>query len=182
MLRWVPAFSTRETAFQHLDVLIPDELKYGLHSLLVRHGRGCEKCAANGVTSMDFVDRCPINGLVTRSLGGVSPKKPKVTGKGTGKGKIKAKDDDFDEDELEEGEGVGAPKAETTKRRSTQMHNSEVDIPPSFRRTTRSQVIKEELSEDKVVQELAAEVHESGASTSTAPKVAVGGLMHGMEV
>jgi hypothetical protein len=182
MLRWVPAFSTRETAFMHLDVLIPDELKYGLHSLLVRHGRGCEKCAANGVTSMDFVDRCPINGLVTRSLGGVSPKKPKATGKGTGKGKGKAKDEDFDEDELAEGEGVGASQVKTTTRTPIQKHNFAVVIPPSPRRTTRSRIIKEELSDDKVVQELAAEVQESVASTSTAPKVAVGGLMHGLEV
>jgi len=45
-------------------------LKYPLHSLLVRHGRGCVKCAANGVTTQDIVDTCPIQDLIVRSRSG----------------------------------------------------------------------------------------------------------------
>ncbi|GAA5917348.1 hypothetical protein JCM6882_001089 [Rhodosporidiobolus microsporus] len=58
---------TRDQTFYHLDAVLPAELKYPLHSLLVRHGRGCVKCSANGVTSQDFVDTCPIEHLVSKS-------------------------------------------------------------------------------------------------------------------
>ncbi|SCZ94708.1 BZ3500_MvSof-1268-A1-R1_Chr12-3g04060 [Microbotryum saponariae] len=80
-LNWVPPTASRDETFFHLDVRIPDHLKYGLHSLLVRHGRGCEKCSAKGVTSMDFIEWCPLKELI---------------GSRGRKGK------------MEEGEGVGA--------------------------------------------------------------------------
>ncbi|GAA5844895.1 hypothetical protein JCM11251_004664 [Rhodosporidiobolus azoricus] len=60
---------TRDQTFYHLDAVLPPHLKYPLHSLLVRHGRGCVKCSANGVTSQDFVDTCPIAHLVSKSGG-----------------------------------------------------------------------------------------------------------------
>lgn len=60
---------SRDQTFYHLDHLLPSHLKYPLHSLLVRHGRGCVRCAANGVTTQDFVDECPIDHLVRRKKG-----------------------------------------------------------------------------------------------------------------
>lgn len=39
LLGWVPTKSDRVTAQAHLDLKIPDELKYGLHVLMVGHGR-----------------------------------------------------------------------------------------------------------------------------------------------
>ncbi|GAA6056372.1 hypothetical protein JCM3770_005975 [Rhodotorula araucariae] len=60
---------TRDQTFYHLDHRLPASLKYPLHSLLVRHGRGCVRCAANGVTTQDFVDTCPIEALVRRTKG-----------------------------------------------------------------------------------------------------------------
>ncbi|GEM12604.1 base-excision DNA repair protein [Rhodotorula toruloides] len=60
---------SRDQTFYHLDHLVPSSLKYPLHSLLVRHGRGCVRCAANGVTTMDFVEMCPIDHLVKRVKG-----------------------------------------------------------------------------------------------------------------
>ncbi|KAL8293097.1 hypothetical protein RQP46_000791 [Phenoliferia psychrophenolica] len=185
MLRWVPSHATRETAFQHLDVLIPDELKYGLHSLLVRHGRGCEKCAANGVTSMDFVDRCPIDALVTRSLGGVkATKKPKGK-KGKGKGKGKAKEEDEDEDaemDASEEQDDYDAKPDIASPTPRRKFDFVVEVPPSTMRATRSRkIIQEELQDDKVVEELVAEV-QSVAGPSGERKVARGGLMHGLEV
>lgn len=39
LLGWVPNKSDRVTAQAHLDLKIPDELKYGLHVLMVAHGR-----------------------------------------------------------------------------------------------------------------------------------------------
>lgn len=39
LLGWVPSKSDRVTAQAHLDLKVPDELKYGLHVLMVAHGR-----------------------------------------------------------------------------------------------------------------------------------------------
>ncbi|KAJ3005183.1 hypothetical protein HKX48_000835, partial [Thoreauomyces humboldtii] len=54
-LGWLPGGNvkanvkvTRETAQQHLDLRIPGHLKYPLHVLLVRHGKECDRCSANG--------------------------------------------------------------------------------------------------------------------------------------
>lgn len=48
LLGWRPAKASREETYQHLDVLIPDEDKYGLHILLVSHGKKCDECRAGG--------------------------------------------------------------------------------------------------------------------------------------
>ncbi|GAA5962939.1 hypothetical protein JCM21900_005350 [Sporobolomyces salmonicolor] len=68
---------TRDQTFHHLDAVLPAALKYPLHSLLVRHGRGCVKCAAKGVTSMDFVETCPIEHLVRGGRGKAGKEKSK---------------------------------------------------------------------------------------------------------
>lgn len=60
-----PRTLTRSSA----PLVLPAHLKYPLHSLIVRHGRGCVRCAANGVTTQDFVDTCPIDHLVRRAKG-----------------------------------------------------------------------------------------------------------------
>lgn len=39
LLGWVPLKADRVTAQAHLDLTIPDELKYGLHVLMVGHGK-----------------------------------------------------------------------------------------------------------------------------------------------
>ncbi|RMD44130.1 hypothetical protein DV735_g1032, partial [Chaetothyriales sp. CBS 134920] len=48
LLGWRPKSATRDETHQHLDVRIPDEDKYGLHVLLVTHGRECDECKAGG--------------------------------------------------------------------------------------------------------------------------------------
>ena len=48
MLRWVPSSATRESAYVHLNEMVPDEVKMDLHCLLVTHGKHCHRCAANG--------------------------------------------------------------------------------------------------------------------------------------
>ncbi|KAI0381691.1 DNA glycosylase [Hypomontagnella monticulosa] len=45
---WRPAAASRDEAFAHLDAKVPDRLKYGLHVLLVEHGRKCGECKAGG--------------------------------------------------------------------------------------------------------------------------------------
>ena len=44
LLGWVPTKSNRISAQAHLDVRIPGELKYGLHVLMIAHGRRCSGC------------------------------------------------------------------------------------------------------------------------------------------
>ncbi|BGP19731.1 hypothetical protein JCM10213_004396 [Rhodosporidiobolus nylandii] len=103
---------TRDQTFYHLDALLPPALKYPLHSLLVRHGRGCVKCSANGVTTQDFIDTCPIEHLVAK--GG----RKKRAGGGK-KGKVAAKAED-DEDDVpvkdEQGHIVGIASASVDKK------------------------------------------------------------------
>ncbi|KAK6844693.1 endonuclease III [Apiospora arundinis] len=50
LLGWLPPKKkcNREQAQAHLDVRVPDEDKYGLHVLLIRHGKDCAECRAGG--------------------------------------------------------------------------------------------------------------------------------------
>ncbi|KAI1269668.1 DNA glycosylase [Xylariaceae sp. FL1019] len=48
LLGWRPADASRDQTHAHLDAKIPDEDKYGLHVLLVKHGKECEECKAGG--------------------------------------------------------------------------------------------------------------------------------------
>ena len=44
LLGWVPGKADRVLAQAHLDLRIPDELKYALHVLMIQHGRVCKGC------------------------------------------------------------------------------------------------------------------------------------------
>ncbi|KAL6854453.1 DNA glycosylase [Trichoderma novae-zelandiae] len=48
LLGWIPPSATREQAQAHLEARVPDEDKYGLHILLVTHGKTCAECKARG--------------------------------------------------------------------------------------------------------------------------------------
>ena len=48
LLGWRPKWASRDETHAHLDALIPDEDKYGLHILLVTHGKRCDECKAGG--------------------------------------------------------------------------------------------------------------------------------------
>ncbi|EKM57706.1 uncharacterized protein PHACADRAFT_251498 [Phanerochaete carnosa HHB-10118-sp] len=48
LLGWVPARANRVTAQAHLDLRVPNDLKYGLHVLMVGHGRQCNGCRGRG--------------------------------------------------------------------------------------------------------------------------------------
>lgn len=48
LLGWRPKSANREQTYHHLNKRIPDELKYGLHILLVTHGKRCDECKAGG--------------------------------------------------------------------------------------------------------------------------------------
>ncbi|KAI1164518.1 DNA glycosylase [Nemania serpens] len=48
LLGWRPPGATRDQTHAHLDARVPDEDKYGLHVLMVRHGKDCAECRAGG--------------------------------------------------------------------------------------------------------------------------------------
>lgn len=48
LLGWVPQKADRVLAQAHLDLRVPAELKYGLHVLLIQHGRACSGCKKAG--------------------------------------------------------------------------------------------------------------------------------------
>lgn len=56
-------------AFAHLNLRIPDHLKYGLHQLFIEHGQNCERCKAiTNEGSKDWESCvCPLEHLLTRS-------------------------------------------------------------------------------------------------------------------
>jgi endonuclease III len=70
-LGWLPRDGrrvTEVTAFSHLEVRIPDQLKYALHQLLIRHGKGCPRCRAiTGEKSEGWETGCVIDHLVIRT-------------------------------------------------------------------------------------------------------------------
>ncbi len=47
-LGWRPEKATREQAQAHLDATVPDDLKYPLHVLFIKHGKDCERCRGRG--------------------------------------------------------------------------------------------------------------------------------------
>lgn len=67
-LGWVPEKANEVTAFSHLDFKIPDELKYSLHQLFIKHGKECPRCRAiTSPTSADWEKGCVIEELVKRT-------------------------------------------------------------------------------------------------------------------
>jgi len=56
LLGWMPKGATRDQTHAHLEVRIPDEEKYGLHILMVGHGKKCGECKAGGKS----VGRCKL--------------------------------------------------------------------------------------------------------------------------
>ncbi|KZT07114.1 DNA glycosylase, partial [Laetiporus sulphureus 93-53] len=65
LLGWVPSKADRVTAQAHLDLRIPDDLKFGLHVLMVAHGRTCSGC--NGKSSRK--DDCVLKSWLRDSKG-----------------------------------------------------------------------------------------------------------------
>ena len=112
-LDWVPAerkkgekVVDRDTTFSHLEVKVPDELKYMLHQLFIKHGKTCPRCRGNtGEGSKGWSRGCVIDHLVTRTGprkggegGEESPVKEKRGGIGGGR---RRKGEDSEEEDVE---------------------------------------------------------------------------------
>ena len=67
-LGWVPEDASRDKTFSHCEVMIPDELKYGLHQLFIKHGQGCGRCKKNtGQSGEGWKNGCVIEHLLKRT-------------------------------------------------------------------------------------------------------------------
>lgn len=98
----------RESCYAHCDVRIPDEYKYALHYLMIKHGKTCGRCrAATGMGSEGWKKGCPIEHLVKRH--------------GAKKGGLESIDDD---DDVEDG-GVG--KGKGGKRKSVKDEDEDME-------------------------------------------------------
>ncbi len=99
-LKWIPENATRDKAFSHLEVRVPQELKYPLHQLFIRHGKTCGRCrAATGESSEAWMEtKCPIEHLVERS--GKRKGGPMTTAELKKRKKAKKNDDGDTESEL----------------------------------------------------------------------------------
>jgi len=70
---------TRNSTYSHLDVMIPDDLKYPLHYLFIKHGKFCPHCSAKKDAKIraEWGDKpCPIKELKSGKT--ASKKKKKV--------------------------------------------------------------------------------------------------------
>lgn len=117
-LGWVPPPSAlkkgqpkveRNTTYSHCEVRIPDELKYALHQLLIKHGKACPRCrAATGMGSEKWDEGCPIEHLVKRygakkaGLGASPAALKKRTPKKKKKGKRAESEEEEEEEESSE--------------------------------------------------------------------------------
>ncbi|KAJ5180160.1 hypothetical protein N7492_003370 [Penicillium capsulatum] len=104
-LGWVPPTRANEvTAFSHLEVRIPDHLKYSLHQLFIRHGKSCPRCRAiTGESSVGWDEGCVIDHLVQRTgkrKGSAPSNAAAKKGRATGKRKKNGSSDE--ESELSE--------------------------------------------------------------------------------
>ena len=88
-LGWRPEKSDENKTFSHLEYMIPDELKYSLHTLFVLHGKECVRCNAKShEDTKGWEDGCVIDHLVKRLknaerkklLKSASAKKPEESG------------------------------------------------------------------------------------------------------
>jgi endonuclease III len=60
--------ANEEAAFFHLDTRIPDEYKYALHQLLIKHGMECPRCRAiTGESSEGWNKGCVLEPLLKRT-------------------------------------------------------------------------------------------------------------------
>ena len=99
-LRWVPlGCKSRDKVFMHCQVRIPDELKYGLHQLFIRHGQTCHRCGASTApgTKEWYATICPLEHLVDRTIATKAVNKKRAA--------EKAADADADKEKEVEGRG-----------------------------------------------------------------------------
>ncbi|KAK9816005.1 hypothetical protein WJX74_009869 [Apatococcus lobatus] len=59
-LGWVPKKASRDETYEHLNMRVPDDIKYDLHVLLVGHGKKCIRCSPDGHPRKPPDGPCPL--------------------------------------------------------------------------------------------------------------------------
>lgn len=92
--------ANRNSTYAHCDVRIPDEHKYALHYLLIKHGKTCPRCRAiTGESSEGWDKGCVIDHLVVRT-GGRKDATTSPVKKGKGTPKKKKVVDDYESEAM----------------------------------------------------------------------------------
>ncbi|KAI1844979.1 hypothetical protein JX266_008772 [Neoarthrinium moseri] len=147
-LGWVPPKTNEDNTFSHLEVRCPNQLKYGLHQLFIRHGKTCHRCNDKSFMGTDAWDEavCPMEHLLDRftkrtvKLKDIKPKEEVKPAKG--KKKAVAEDDqgrhgddesddkgakDMDQAEPELGDGVQGSHKDDDDQESELSELSDLD-------------------------------------------------------
>jgi endonuclease III len=106
-LGWVPKNATRDQTFSHCEVRVPDELKYPLHQLLIKHGKQCPKCQAKvnkGKQNPKLGADCVIEHMVKRFNHKDSSPRKAGAARSTPKKGRKTKKAEFDSNSAEDEE------------------------------------------------------------------------------
>ncbi|KAI9863172.1 MAG: hypothetical protein M1813_003992 [Trichoglossum hirsutum] len=115
-LGWVPEKANRNSTYSHCEVRVPNELKYELHQLFIKHGKTCPRCrAATGEGGEGWEIGCPIDHLVKRTgkrKGVPAMGKGATAKRNTRKGKW---DESSEEPTMDESEAEGTESAEESE-------------------------------------------------------------------
>ena len=111
-LGWRPEKANENKTFSHLEYMIPDELKYSLHTLFVQHGKECVRCnSKTHALSEGWEDGCVIDHLVKRIKNGDTKRALKGTPvKMAKKGKEEDESEEDDEGDEESSPAERAPE------------------------------------------------------------------------
>ncbi len=100
-LGWVPPKASELDSYNHGEFKVPDQLKYGLHQLFIRHGQQCYKCrkaTRPGTIEWEEAPDCPLEHLLNRSKAEVAQKATPEYGGVKSKGKRKGTPESSDEE------------------------------------------------------------------------------------
>ncbi|TVY81931.1 putative DNA glycosylase [Lachnellula suecica] len=154
-LGWVPPNATADQTFNHCDLRIPADLKYGLHVLFIKHGKACYKCRANtnpGSADWKASKACPIEHLVNRDLTRKPRKKRKLEDSEISEGDA---EDSGDSDVKPSKSARGKAKVAKTTRAKPEIKEERVlTSRPKRAARGKKSPIKDESSESEMDEEV----------------------------
>jgi endonuclease III len=156
-LGWVPPNATADQTFNHCDLRIPNHLKYGLHKLFIRHGKGCYKCRANtnpGSKDWEAAEECPIEHLVDREVTRKPRKKRKFDDSEEGDGDEVIKTKTEESSEVEDAKPLKKTKAKPTAAKKAKSKATTIASRPKRVSAAKTTAIKEELSSESEEEEI----------------------------
>eukprot|EP00955_Chlamydomonas_euryale_P067242 359793-Chlamydomonas_euryale.AAC.14 len=77
-LGWLPSAMPREAAYEHLNSVVPGNLKFQLHVLMVQHGKVCSACMKVVRKTKGQSGPCPLTPLCSKAKAAPSPSGSKM--------------------------------------------------------------------------------------------------------